>query len=96
MSPPQLQHAQLSHEPDDWDRLEYRAASNLRLPVEPQRQLSFQDELRARIILLEHLSFFVTILQASPPDKICLTCFCGRLSPLLIIHLFNHLHFLVT
>lgn len=46
MSPPQLQHTQLSHEREDWERLEYRAASDLHLPVEPQRQLSFQDELR--------------------------------------------------
>jgi hypothetical protein len=44
--PPQLQHPQLSQESSDWDRLEYRAASDLHLPVEPHRQLSFQEELR--------------------------------------------------
>ncbi|KAF8959234.1 hypothetical protein BDZ97DRAFT_1838726 [Flammula alnicola] len=41
-----LQHAHLAHDSGDWDRLEYRAASDLHLPVEPQRQLSFHDEIR--------------------------------------------------
>jgi len=29
----------------DWDRLEYRAASNLHLPVEPLRPMTFHDEI---------------------------------------------------
>jgi len=44
-SRPELQHAHLSMDSEDWDRLEYRAASNLHLPVEPPRQLDFMGEL---------------------------------------------------
>jgi len=43
---PQLDHAHLSHDSEDWDRLEHRAASDLGLPVEPPRQLTFDDEIR--------------------------------------------------
>ncbi|KAF9476868.1 hypothetical protein BDN70DRAFT_934689 [Pholiota conissans] len=44
---PQLQHSHMAQEASDWDHLEYRAAGDLHLPVEPPRRLlSFQEELR--------------------------------------------------
>ena len=46
MTRPQVEHAHLSHDPEDWDRLEHRAASDLGLQVEPPRQLTFDDEIR--------------------------------------------------
>ncbi|KDR69811.1 hypothetical protein GALMADRAFT_255628 [Galerina marginata CBS 339.88] len=43
---PELQRPHLSMDSEDWDHVEYRAASNLHLPVEPPRQLDFMGELR--------------------------------------------------
>jgi len=43
---PQVDHPHLSHDSEGWDRVEYRAASNLGLQVEPARQLTFDNEIR--------------------------------------------------
>ncbi|KAH9485818.1 Repressor ROX1 [Psilocybe cubensis] len=44
---PDLHRPQLAIDPDDWDRIEYRTASDLHLSVEPPpRQLDFIGELR--------------------------------------------------
>ncbi|PPQ91150.1 hypothetical protein CVT25_003055 [Psilocybe cyanescens] len=43
---PELHRPHLAVDSEDWDRIEYRTASNLHLPVEPPRQLDFIGELR--------------------------------------------------
>ncbi|KAF8161580.1 hypothetical protein B0H34DRAFT_701607 [Crassisporium funariophilum] len=42
----ELQHPGTALDGHDWNRLEYRAASELHLEVEPPRQMNFHDEIR--------------------------------------------------